>query len=550
MKFNNYLKLFLKEHGVTFTDPCNGTVYNPINPGGTRSVVTDVGDGTYVHFDGDSLNTTIDTRANSNFYDSSGNILTTNNVQDAITEILSLIIPVTASLGVSHTTTTSTNVQLDFTNLPINADPVDNNWIFTVYNGANHVTLPLSAIITTGTNDSDWFVSNTSTAPTSINNNIYTMGFVGINKNVPAAYLDIQSTGTSNLITAEGNGANQHFRVLNNGTIQSSHEQNIHITDETVVVTAQGLFNINIGTNGGIFFTTQGNRNITMGAQVAQSGTINDNNILIGVAAGSNSTIGSNNVFIGSNTADDSPHLSGSNVAIGKSSLFRSVNSGSSSVIGQMTLGQSLLGLGTSAIGNRAGHYANGYQNNTFLGTGSNISKDNGTVMTITGLTAGILTIPTLQADTTAAGVMSSLTELPLTNGDFIQLKLNNVTTILGSDWVTFKIIDLVAGELKPVSDSIVSLGTTPTATLNNNWNIGNSTALGESAMITKGNQVMIGSINTDEVALTTKWINFPFSQQFPVTGVGVPNGSIFEGTDGVIYAKGTGGTITSLIPV
>lgn len=112
----NYLKSLLISYGVTFTDPCNGTTYNPTATNGAQSVVTDQGDGTYIHNDGVSTNIVIDTRALSNPYDSSGNILTSTTVQGAITEILGLIVP-----SVPVTTTDSGSIDFTLTGQDITA---------------------------------------------------------------------------------------------------------------------------------------------------------------------------------------------------------------------------------------------------------------------------------------------------------------------------------------------------------------------------------------------------------------------------------------------
>ncbi len=48
--------------------------------------------------------------------------------------------------------------------------------------------------VTGSVQDADWYIENSTLIPTNINDNIYTLGKIGINKNTPSATLDIEST--------------------------------------------------------------------------------------------------------------------------------------------------------------------------------------------------------------------------------------------------------------------------------------------------------------------------------------------------------------------
>ncbi len=581
---DNYLKQTLINYGVTFTDPCNSVTYNPIEFGGNTSILTYNNDGTYTHDDGTGVTLNIDTNAITSFVVDAGNYYVGTTVEDVLQEIGDcLLCPPTADgsyvlnilsgaytwvasttgntisggVGINDTTVgTVTTVDLDIPSLPVLATIVGTE-VLAVSDG----TLT-SKITVDDIRDKDWFTTATTVQSQDITDNIYTMGLVGINKTTPSSYIDIESTTANQLISALGTSGD-YFRIQNTGQITTSHSNNIHIVDATTSITAQGERNVNIGTQGHMFFGTQGERNITIGAITGQSSTMVNDNIIIGTAsAQSNSTLGSNNVLIGTNASYRADGLS-SDVFVGAYSGTYSKSTGSVTAVGVNTFSNATAGTSSTALGKDAAVELDAQRRNTFLGAFTNIAKVTGTSFPITVVVGtSSITAPGLDAALIADGVTPSgdpeISVDPYTTGDYVTLQYDNGG---GASWHRFLIVDITTGELQLESDTVAAFVVGGTLTVNTNNRILNSTAVGTYSNITKSNQVVLGSDGnpdlhtpgdvTEELRVASKIIQFASGEltggQFPVTGTGVPNRSFFEATDGNLYWKGGAGTITLL---
>ncbi len=103
------------------------------------------------------------------------------------------------------------------------------------WNGTNWVNL----IIYGSTNDHDWYKTNTTTAPTSINDTMFHIGFVGIGNNNPKHPLQVNTTVADTVvsITTTTNNSNNktalQINVNSTGTAFEENGINVDITSDT-----------------------------------------------------------------------------------------------------------------------------------------------------------------------------------------------------------------------------------------------------------------------------------------------------------------------------
>jgi hypothetical protein len=107
------------------------------------------------------------------------------------------------------------------------------------WNGTNWVNL----IIYGSTNDHDWYKTNTTTAPTSINDSMFHIGFVGIGNNNPLHPLQVNTTVADTVvsITTTTNNPNNKTGIQLN-TVNSHLDFHLKINGVNVDIDIRYIF--------------------------------------------------------------------------------------------------------------------------------------------------------------------------------------------------------------------------------------------------------------------------------------------------------------------
>lgn len=223
----------------------------------------------------------------------------------------------------------------DITNLVLNVqNPGDgtNTIQLTVTQGGNDT---MSNIAVINTQDFDWLKLD-DTYPSSINDDIYTMGGVFINSKTVG-----MKFGPTNIVIGKTG-----LDISNSGETSvgvNAMENSTGVVTNTTAIGYQAAQNINTG-----------NAITAVGIQAARNSSNILDTIFIGFAAGSSSTDISGTTFIGSNTGNAANNCS-STIAIGPASGQNMLNSDSIVIIGRScgdNLGGStyVVGLGDDAL--------------------------------------------------------------------------------------------------------------------------------------------------------------------------------------------------------
>jgi trimeric autotransporter adhesin len=267
-----------------------------------------------------------------------------------------------------------------------------------------------------------------------------------------------------------------------------------------------GFANTSIGFGAGQSVTT-GSRNAFFGTEAALQSTTGENNTYLGFRAGFNNATGNGNTFVGESANDQS--IGGDdNTLVGREAFHDNYTGNFNVALGSYSMhGAQNIRASEMISGNEYSIRDRGIENLDFTALGAS-SNTIGTIFVYNGQS-------TLQ-DTTA--LVRDRTNHP------------NYNIAIGYR----------AGNAVGTGSGNIFIGAN---TGNNYSQYGKSNKL----IIDNKNTLtpLIGgdfSTNELEIGGVTK-----FSKKYPVSGIGVSNGSLFYGEDGGLYFKGGSGTVTML---
>ncbi|MES2850345.1 MAG: tail fiber domain-containing protein [Bacteroidota bacterium] len=229
---------------------------------------------------------------------------------------------------------------------------------------------------------------------------------------------------------------------------------------------------------------TFGNGNTALGDSAAYNITIGSDNIALGSRTLVAAATAINNIAIGSNALRN--NLTSENIAIGKDAATANIAGANILAIGTMALQKNTSTNTELAIGNNALKSLNGGQENIAVGynAGLNITSSNYNVL----LGHFTLSSTTGSSRNTIIGHNAAIAYSAGGNGDNVFIGYQTALSQTGGLGNTYvgAAID-VAGNFSP----------------------GNSSALGQSVVITASNQVRIGNTNVSSIGGQVSWTTF-----------------------------------------
>lgn len=270
--------------------------------------------------------------------------------------------------------------------------------------------------------------------------------------------------------------------------------------------------------------STTGNFNAAFGHESCRYMTTGANNAAFGYQSmlGSGSVTGTWNCAFGANSLRAATSASG-NVAIGYNCMTSNNTGGFNVGIGFSTLGNNTTGNGNTGIGQFAMRQNTSGSNNTAFG--SQASRNN-----LTGQQNTAIGFNSLYSNLTSFNVGIGAESLSsLTSGTY--------NTSIGVNSGRF----LVNGNDLTTSNNCLFVGSDTRSFADNQTN---EIVIGHGAFGFGTNTVTIGNDNITQTNL--KGV-LTLKTQYPTSGSGVPNGSMFYGTDGALYFKGGSGTVTQI---
>jgi hypothetical protein len=269
---------------------------------------------------------------------------------------------------------------------------------------------------------------------------------------------------------------------------------------------------------------TTGNFNAAFGHESCRYMTTGANNAAFGYQSllGSGSVTGTWNCAFGANSLRSATSASG-NVAIGYNCMTSNNTGGFNVGIGFATLGNNTTGNGNTGIGQFTMRLNTSGSNNTAFG--SQASRNN-----LTGEGNTAIGFNSLYSNLTSFNVGIGTESLSfLTSGTY--------NTSIGVNSGK----NLVNGNDLTTSNNSLFLGSDTRSFADNQTN---EIVIGYGALGYGSNTVTIGN---NDITQTNLKGSVTLRTQFPTTGVGVVNGSMFYGTDGALYFKGGSGTVTQI---
>jgi hypothetical protein len=292
-----------------------------------------------------------------------------------------------------------------------------------------------------------------------------------------------------------------------------------------------------IGTEAGL--NSEGPNHIGIGQNTLKSTTTAFENVAIGNDAFAALTTGSRSVAIGVG-AGQANQTGGENTYVGWRAGF--VNNGSrNTLIGESANDQSINAVSNSGVGAEVMHDNRDSEFNVAIGEYALYQLQTYPVVPSTNLTVGdtyeIFGIGT--TDFTALGAANNLT--------YTQFVYNGAATS-GTGRVRC---------ITKKANRNVAIGSSSGHTVgegNGNIYIGDNAGNNE-AFRNKSNQLVIHNTATDNPLIGGNFLTRElkiggvqqFTVQYATSGTGVPNGSMFYGTNGALYFKGGSGTVTQI---
>ena len=292
---------------------------------------------------------------------------------------------------------------------------------------------------------------------------------------------------------------------------------NFAIGYNSMVLNNSGSRNIGIGYSS-LYSTNSGWQNIGIGAEAMQQNISGNNNVAIGDLALQFNTTSSNNTTIG---IQSQRYGTGYwNVGVGNFNQLYGKNCNYNTSLGGNTMYQNRYASNNVALGYESMYALNNVNAPSLIaGKQYEIVSQGTSDFTLVGSpNNNVGTIFTATGSTVGTGTTASITDIP-----------NNNTA------VGFQSLYATQGFSGNVALGYqAGYGTTGS----NRLYIENS-----SDSVTP---LIGGNFATDELIIGGVQ---KFSIQYPTTGAGVSNGSIFYGTDGALYFKGGSGTVTMIAP-
>lgn len=255
---------------------------------------------------------------------------------------------------------------------------------------ATDVQNAIDEISTVGASaDTDWLKTD-DTKPTDINDNIYTLGNVGVGTNNPSLALEVATRSSFDGIeihSGSGTGTENVALGLNNLLLQSTGAVNIAIGRLALRLNDTGSGNVAIGSTS-LALNTTGSSNVGIGSNSLSRNTAGVSNVALGVNAMQSNVSGSSNIGIG-NSAIRSNISGASNTAIGIVALRYNVGGSRNVAIGPNSMERAETS-NTVAIGSfSARDVTTNNDNSVFIGRSACATGAGGEGVTVIGAYSG-----------------------------------------------------------------------------------------------------------------------------------------------------------------
>jgi len=307
--------------------------------------------------------------------------------------------------------------------------------------------------------------------------------------------------------------------AIGNSALQSnvSGSMNFALGYNSMVLNNSGARNIGIGYSS-LYSTNNGWQNIGIGAESMQQNISGNNNVAIGDLALQFNTTSSNNTTIG---IQSQRYGTGYwNVGVGNLSQLFGKNCNYNTSLGGSAMFQNRYASNNVALGYESMYALNSINATSLIaGKQYEIISQGTTDFTLVGSADNnVGTIFTATGATVGTGTTASITDIPNNNTAVGYQSLYATQGFTGNVALGYQAGYNTTGNnrlyIENSNDSVTPL-------------IGGDFAKDE---------VIIGGVQK-------------FSIQYPTSGTGVSNGSIFYGTDGALYFKGGSGTVTMIAP-
>ncbi len=397
------------------------------------------------------------------------------------------------------------------------------------------------------------------------------------------------TTRNNNFIAGSNVGLNLDSRD-NNIIVGSTTGNDAILLDGNILIGTLAGQKTNLNANNiGIGYATfqeaviaGGDRNVALGYRAgrraaAYSSTRNDGNFYIGDSSGDLSTLGTSNYIIGrsvatslkarqdnfviGSNAGDLADLTDNNILIGNEAGRASFMLTQNNIQGRAAAEYSAFYRYNNVIGAFAANRVAVGDYNNFFGQATTIEHIPQNQQTVSGAAFD----PDAETLTLGGSMLTALLAsiIPVDGGAWanddvilLNIKANTATSSpFGvNTWYLFRITDIATGLLTSVqafSTSGLTTGDYSVYTDANHGVIDRATAIGYGAMIEHSDQVVLGQANTAKTIGDEILVNgfLKLNVSYNPRGTSIDNGSIFKGTDGALYYKSDGGTVTQIAP-